>query len=157
MTKSNVWKRNKAIRALKEELEKNKKTYENNLKLIGMKLELKTANLEYIDFEKKKHDLNNELIQIELKNSNAVNPIFEFHRNSDWQNKWKELKELELKSIELNYKTAEKTFENQEKKLSTIDEAKIKQQQEMITQRNPIILEQLKELGVNIDESQGKA
>src|SRR3990167_1164675 len=150
------WKKKAIIEGLKKELDTNKKVYDNNSKMLNMKLELELANISYLNTETKKCRLNEEIINIELNNSKVLNPTMAFQDTTEWHNKWKELKKIELEDIETSIKAIIQNFENQKNKINTIDEAKIKEQQEKIEQRNPIILEQLKSLGENINEAREK-
>src|SRR3990167_8798499 len=146
------WKKKTIIEGLKKELESNKKVYDNNSKMLNMKLELELANISYLNTETKKCRLKKEIINIEINNSKVLNPTMAYQDTAEWHDKWKELKKIELEDIEASIKAISQNFENQKKKISTIDEIKIKEQQQNIEQRNPIILEQLRELGVNLDE-----
>ena len=157
MTKSNIWKKNKTIKALKEELEQNKKAYDKNIELLNMRLELEKANLDDFNFEQKKYNLSKDILEIELKNYRVLNPLMEFHKTREWQEKWKELKEFELENNERSFKTSQKNFENHKNRIEqNIPSDKIKEQQKKIDERNPIILEQLKELGVSLGEVKEK-
>ena len=150
------WKKKAIIEGLKKELDTNKKVYDNNSKMLNMKLELELANISYLNTETKKCRLNKEIINIELSNPKVLNPTMAYQDTAEWHDKWKELKKIELEDIEASIKAISQNFENQKKKISTIDEIKIKEQQQNIEQRNPIILEQLRELGVNLDEVKEK-
>lgn len=150
------WKNKQVIDGLNKELESNKKVYENNSKMLSMRLELEKANFDYLNTETKKCELNKQIINIELSNSKVLNPTMAYQATAEWHNRWKELKEMELADIEISLKAINQNFENQSKKINSIDEVKIKEQQTKIEQRNPIILEQLKELGVNLDEVKEK-
>jgi len=157
MTTSRIWKEKKVIKSLKEELEQNKKTYDKNIELLNIRLELEKSNLDDFNFEQKKYNLTRDIIEIELKNYKVVTPLMEFHRVRDWQEKWKELKEFEKENNERNYKIAQKNFEVQKKRIEVnIDIDKIKEQQTRIDEKTPTILEQLKKFGVNEEEKTDK-
>ncbi len=157
MTTSKVWKEKKSIKYLKEEFEQNKTTYNKNIELLNIRLELEKSNLDDFNFEQKKYNLTRDIIEIELKNYRVITPLMEFHRIREWQEKWKELKEFENENNERNYKIAQKNFEVQKARIEVnINIDKIKDQQKRIEEKNPIILKQLKKFGVIIDEIKDK-
>ena len=150
MGKQSFLRKNKKVKLLKEELENNSKTYEKNNELLNLKIELKKANLEEFEFEKKRHELIKSIIDIEIRNYRVITPLMEFHQMRDWQDKWKELKEFELENNDRNFKLAQKNFENRLNHIdANINEEKIKGQQQRIQERNPQIISQLKSLGID--------
>lgn len=146
------WKKQKIKDASLKELEQNKKAYENNSKMLEMKLELEKANYDYLNTETKKCNFNRDLINIELKNSKVLNPTMAYQNTEEWQAKWKELKLMELDDIETNLKTINKNFENQKNKIDSIDEVKIKNDQKKLEERKLQLEEDLRSIGVDLKE-----
>jgi len=140
------------IEILKEELERNKKTYQGNIDLLKTKIKLQEASDKELVYQKKRYKLNKGLLEIEVKHCGIVNPMMEFHKREDWQKKFKEAKEFELESFEKDWEIAQQEHKNQMTQMSqTINEQEIEKQFERIKERNPEIIEQLKTLGVKIE------
>ena len=145
--------KNKGIYTLKAEFEQNKKTYENNINLLDIKLKMEEANLEDFQFEERKYHLNKELLDIELKNFGIANAVMNYNKMDSWIEKMREFKKFEAEIAERNFKIAQKNFENQKTKIeNNIDKEKIKEQQKRIEKRNDEIKKELEEKGIKIED-----
>ncbi len=146
-------KKQKAITALKEELEQNNQTYKANIDLLKKKAELLEACKKDLDYEEKRYKVYSLLIDIELKHPKVINPLMEFHNQLEWQNAFLKMKEFEKFDTEKTWELAQKQCVMQINKVNQmIDEKKIEEQQKRIQERNPEIITSLKNHGIKIEE-----
>ena len=146
-------KQQKAIEWLEEELKKNKETYKNNIKLLDYKIKAMEAILKDYNRQRKKYDITKTMIDIELKDMTVINPLMAFHASKEWQDIFKKSKDFELESLEEDWELSQKEYKNKNDALDRqIDIDKIKKQQDRIEERNPEIISQLKDYGVEIKE-----
>ena len=140
-------KERRVIEALKEELEQNEKTVEANIQVLKSKVKLREASAKEMEYQKRRYNLNKNLLNIEINHIRIVTPMMEYHSRLDWQKKFKEAKEFELESFEKDWEIAQQIHKNQLNELNkNINESEIQKQFERIKERNPIIIEQLKTL-----------
>ena len=146
-------KKRKAVKALKEEFEQNKKTHKGNIDLLKKKAELLEACKKDLDYEEKRYKIYSSLIDIELKYPKVINPLMEFHNTPEWQDGFLKMKEFEKFDTEKTWELAQKQSVMQITKVNQmIDQKKIQEQQDRIQERNPEIITELKKQGIKIEE-----
>src|SRR3990167_3119440 len=152
-----IRKKTERINKLKAELEQNQKVYDFNLEILSRREELHKANLESLNLNQKKYEINKKMIEIEIKHNDTITPIFEFHREPEWVKLSKEAKEFNLKGTEREWEMHQREFNTQTERINAFrfagistTEEKINEQQRRIEERNPQIIEELKKLGADL-------
>lgn len=146
-------KEERETRDLVAELKKNKQTHAGNIKLLEFRIEAEKAAKKDMEFNRRKFELSKGILGIEIKHLDIIQPMMGFHKRSDWQEKFKEMKKLELVSIKRDWEIFLKNNNaNLTQIKSRIDVTKVTEQQNRIEIRNPEIVSRLKELGIELEK-----